>query len=90
MAVALEAAVPNSETAPHLIARAQASALGVAGSLSEDALDEELASMLGAAASAVAESAAASESTDEAPAEAEEEEEEEEEAEFGGLGDLFG
>jgi len=90
LAVALEAAVPNSETAPHLIARAQASALGVAGSLSEDALDEELASMLGAAASAVAESAAASESTDEAPAEAEEEEEEEEEAEFGGLGDLFG
>ena len=90
LAVAIEAAVVNEATAPHIIGRANRAALGVAGSLSADALDDELAAMLGAAASAAAAAPAAVEDASEAPTEAEEEEEEEEEAAFGGLGDLFG
>ena len=91
LAVALEAAVVTADTLPHLIGRANLAALGVAGSLSPEALDDELASMLGAAASAAASSpAAVAEDASEAPTEAEEEEEEEEDAGFGGLGDLFG
>jgi len=91
LAVALEAAVVTADTLPHLIGRANLAALGVAGSLSPEALDDELASMLGAAASAAASApAAVAEDASEAPAEAEEEEEEEEDAGFGGLGDLFG
>ncbi len=91
LAVALEAAVVTADTLPHLIGRANLAALGVAGSLSPEALDDELASMLGAAASAAASApAAVAEDASEAPTEAEEEEEEEEEAGFGGLGDLFG
>lgn len=90
LAVALEAAIVTTDTLPHLIGRANRGAMGVAGSLSPDALDEELSQLLGAAASA-AESAAAAPSSDEAPAEAEEEdEEEEEEGGFDGLGSLFG
>ena len=90
LAVALEAAIVTTDTLPHLIGRANRGAMGVAGSLSADALDEELSQLLGAAASA-AESAAAAPSSDEAPAEAEEEdEEEEEEGGFDGLGSLFG
>ena len=91
LAVALEAAIATADTLPHLVARAHASALGVAGTLSPDALDDELAAMMGAAASAAASAAAAVDtSASEAPAEAEEEEEEEEEGGFDGLGSLFG
>ena len=90
MAVALEAAIATADTMPHLVGRAHSGALAVAGQLDSDALDEELANMLGAAASAAASAASSPESTSEAPTEAEEEEEEEEEESFGGLGDLFG
>ena len=89
LALALEAAIVTTETMPHLIGRANRGAMGLAGSLSADALDEELSQLLGAAASAAA-SAAVATSTDEAPTEAEEEEEEEEEGGFDGLGSLFG
>jgi large subunit ribosomal protein L10 len=90
LAVAVEAAVVNHTTAPHIIGRANRAALGIAGLLSADALDDELAAMLGAAANAAAAAPAAVEDASEAPTEAAEEEEEEEEAGFGGLGDLFG
>jgi len=90
MAVALEAAIATADTMPHLVGRAHSGALAVAGQLDSDALDEELANMLGAAASAAASAASSSDSTSEVPTEAEEEEEEEEEESFGGLGDLFG
>ena len=91
LAVALEAAVATADTIPHLIGRANMSAMGVAGSLSPEALDDELSSMLGAVATAAAAAPAdVAEDASEAPTEAEEEEEEEEGAGFGGLGDLFG
>ena len=90
MAVAMEAAIATADTMPHLVGRAHSGALAVAGQLDSDALDEELANMLGAAASAAASVTSTSESTSEAPTEAAEEEEEEEEESFGGLGDLFG
>lgn len=91
LAVALEAAVATADTIPHLIGRANMSAMGVAGSLSPEALDDELSSMLGAAATAAAAAPAdVAEDASEAPTEAEEEEEEDEGAGFGGLGDLFG
>jgi large subunit ribosomal protein L10 len=90
LALALEAAIATTETMPHLIGRANRGAMSLAGSLSADALDEELSQLLGAAASAAASAAAAAPSTDDAPAEAEEEEEEEEEGGFDGLGSLFG
>ena len=90
MAVALEAAIATADTLPHLVGRAHSGALAVAGQLDSDALDEELANMLGAAASAAATAASSPESTSEVSTEAEEEEEEEEEESFGGLGDLFG
>jgi len=89
LSVAIEAGITNSKTLPLLISRAHAGAIGVAGKLDSEALDDELRSMLGAAAEA-ASAAAVSEPTEEAPAEAAEEEEEEEDAGFGGLGDLFG
>ncbi len=92
LAVALEAAVTNADTMPHLVGRAHSGAMAVAGSLDSDALDDELAVMLGAAANAAASaSVAVAESASSAPAEADEEEdEEEEEAGFDGLGSLFG
>jgi len=92
LAVALEAAVATADTMPHLVARAHRGALSVAGTLDTDALDDELAVMLGAAADAAASaSTAVAESASSVPAEAEEEEEEEEEeASFDGLGSLFG
>ena len=92
LAVALEAAIATADTIPHLIGRANLAAMGVAGSLSPDALDDELSSMLGAAATAAAAApAGVAEDTSEAATEAEDEEEEGEEgAGFGGLGDLFG
>ena len=90
LAVALEAAIVTADTLPHFIGRANRGAIGLAGSLSADALDEELSQLLGAAATAAASTAVEATSTDEAPAEAEEEEEEEEEGGFDGLGSLFG
>ena len=90
LAVALEAAIVTTDTLPHIIGRANRGAMGLAGSLSADALDEELSQLLGAAATAAASTAVEATSTDEAPAEAEEEEEEEEEGGFDGLGSLFG
>ncbi|MDG1525930.1 MAG: 50S ribosomal protein L10 [Candidatus Thalassarchaeaceae archaeon] len=89
LAVAIEAGVHNEETMPILISRAHARMLAVAGQVDSSALDDDLSSALGSAATA----AAAAPVAEEAPAEeavAEEEAEEEEEAEFGGLGDLFG
>ncbi len=89
LAVAIEAGVHNEETMPILISRAHARMLAVAGQVDSSALDDDLSSALGSAATA----AAAAPVAGEAPAEeaaAEEEAEEEEEAEFGGLGDLFG
>ena len=76
--VALEAAIATADTMPHLVGRAHSGALAIAGQLDSDALDEELANMLGAAASAAASAASSSDSTSEAPTEAEEEEEKEE------------
>ena len=90
MNVAVEAGVTNDKTLPIFIGRANASMLGLASQLDSSALDDELASILGAAATAAAaESTSVVEETESAPAEAEEEEEDEPE-EFGGLGDLFG
>jgi len=91
LALALEAAIVTPDTLPHFIGQAHRGAMGVAGSLSGDALDEELTQLLGAAASAAESATVEASSTDEAPAEAEEEEEEEEEeGSFDGLGSLFG
>jgi large subunit ribosomal protein L10 len=90
MNVAVEAGIMTDKTLPLFIGRANAAMLGLASKLDSSALDDELASQLGAAASAAAASATpVAEETDSAPAEAEEEEEEKPE-EFGGLGDLFG
>ena len=90
MNVAVEAGIMTDKTLPLFIGRANAAMLGLASKLDSSALDDELASQLGAAATAAAASATiVAEETDSAPAEAEEEEEEEPE-EFGGLGDLFG
>jgi large subunit ribosomal protein L10 len=87
LSVAVEAGVTNSETVPLFIARANARAMALAGQLDSSALDDELSSMLGSAATAVA--AAPTEAA--APeAAAEEAEPEEEEGAFDGLGDLFG
>ena len=88
--VAVEAGVINDKTLPLFIGRASASMLGLASKLDSSALDEELASKLGAVASAAAASATTvAEETDSTPAEVEEDEDDEPE-EFGGLGDLFG
>ena len=43
LAVALEAAIVTSDTLPQFISRAHYGALGIAGSLDSDALDDELA-----------------------------------------------
>ena len=90
LSVALEAGIATSKTLPLLISRANAHALGVAGLLDSDAMDDDLRSLLGAAAEAASAAVAVAETTEEAPAEANEEEEEEEEAGFEGLGNLFG
>ena len=91
LAVAMEAAIVTSDTLPHFISRAHHGALGIAGSLDNDALDDELSHLLGAAAEAAVSTAETVSSTDEAPAEAEaDEKEEEEEGSFDGLGSLFG
>ena len=91
LALALEAAIVTTDTLPHLIGRANSGAMGVAGSLSADALDEELSQLLGAAANVAASVATSAPSSEEGLAEADEEdEEEEEEGSFDGLGSLFG
>ncbi len=91
MSVAVEAGIMTSKTLPLFIGRANASMLGLASKLDSSALDDELASQLGAAASAAAASATSvAKESESAPAEAEEEEEEDSEQEFEGLGDLFG
>ena len=89
MNVAVEAGIMTDKTLPIFIGRANASMLGLASQLDSSALDDELASQLGAAATAAAATTPVVEETESAPAEAEEEEEDEPE-EFGGLGDLFG
>jgi large subunit ribosomal protein L10 len=89
LAVAMEAGITNSKTLPFIIAKAVASAMGVAGQLDSEALDDELREQLGAAA-AVAATTPDAEDTNAAPAEDAEEDEEDEDAGFDGLGDLFG
>ena len=75
MAVALEAAIANSETLPVFIARAQASALGLAGNLDSSAFNNELQDQLGAAESTAASAAdTVVEETETTPVEVEEEE----------------
>ena len=54
MNVAVEAGVTNDKTLPIFIGRANASMLGLASQLDSSALDDELASILGAAATAAA------------------------------------
>jgi len=88
--VAIEAGISNEKTIPVFISRAQGRALALAGHLDSSALDDELAGMLGAAASAVVVAETPSEEAAEAAEETTEEVEEEEEGGFGGLGDLFG
>jgi len=90
--VAVEAGIANDVTIPLFISRANARALALAGQLDSSALDDELASALGAAATAAESAPAATSDAAESAEEpsAEEEEEEEEDAGFGGLGDLFG
>jgi len=87
-AVAMEAGIVNSKTLPFVIAKAYASAMGIAGQLDSEALDDELREQLGAAAEVAA--APVVEDTDAPPAEDAEEDEEDEDASFDGLGDLFG
>ena len=94
LAVAVGAGVINDDTAGIILSKVRSQALGLAGKLDSDALDEEVIAALNASASAPVEgviSADASSAGEEAGGEApDEEEEEEEEAGFGGLGDLFG
>ena len=84
----------NDDTAGIILSKVRSQALGLAGRLDSDALDEEVIAALDASASAPVESvtsADASSVDEETGGEApDEEEEEEEEAGFGGLGDLFG
>jgi large subunit ribosomal protein L10 len=94
LAVAVGAGVINDDTAGMILSKVRSQALGLAGKLDSDALDEGVIAALNAYASAPAESvisADASSAGEETGGEApDEEEEEEEEAGFGGLGDLFG
>ncbi len=89
MAVAVEASIVNGETMPILISRAQARMLALASQLDSSALDDDLSSALGSAATAAVAAPTETEAAtvEDTPAA---EEEEEEEASFGGLGDLFG
>ena len=89
MAVAVEASIHNGETMPILISRAQGRMLAVASQLDSSALDDDLSSALGSAATVAVAAPTETEvaSVENTPAA---EEEDEEEASFGGLGDLFG
>ena len=89
LAVAVEAGITNDETLPILISKAHARMLSLAGQMDSSALDDELSSALGSAATAAEAAPAATEAPAEEEAEAEAEEPEEE-ASFEGLGDLFG
>ena len=93
LAVAVGAGVINDDTAGLILSKVRSQALGLAGKLDSDALDEEVIATLNASASAPVESVApadASSADGESGDDAPDEEEEEEEAGFGGLGDLFG
>ena len=91
LSVAVKAGIITNKTLPLFIGRANATMLGLASKLDSSALDDELASQLGAAASAVAASTTSVvEESESAPANADEEEEDDSEQEFEGLGDLFG
>ena len=93
LAVAVGAGVINDDTAGIILSKVRSQALGLAGKLDSDALDEEVIAALNASASAPVESVApadASSADGESGGDAPDEEEEEEEAGFGGLGDLFG
>tara|TARA_B100000945_G_C20374146_1_gene593682 strand:+ start:335 stop:1351 length:1017 start_codon:yes stop_codon:yes gene_type:complete len=90
LSVAIEAKITNSKTIEILLAKANASALGIASQLDAEAIDEDIAALLGAAAQVASTSDEQSSSEDTNEEAEEESEEEEEEASFGGLGDLFG
>ena len=90
LSVAIEAKITNSKTIEILLAKANASALGIASQLDAEAIDEDIAALLGAAAEVASTSEELSSSEDTNEEAEEESDEEEEEASFGGLGDLFG
>ena len=85
--VAIEAAIPTDKTSDMLIALANAKMLALAGELSSDAIDDEIANKLAnvAVAAPVVEEAAEEEEVEE-----EEEEDKSEETAALGLGALFG
>ena len=86
--VAIEAAVPTSKTSDMLIALANAKMLALAGELSSDAIDDEIANKL--ANVAVSAAPVVEEAEEEVEEEEEEEEDKSEENALGGLGALFG
>ncbi len=87
--LAVEAGILNSETSDIIIGLANGKMLALAGKLSDDALDDELAEKLVNAASAAPVAVAPAEEAEEEEEEEETEEEAEEEA-AAGLGALFG
>ena len=90
LALAIEAKITNSKTIEILLAKANASALGIASQLDAEAIDEDIAALLGAAAESASSSEEQGSSDDGEEVAEEESEEEEEDASFDGLGDLFG
>ena len=86
--VAIEAAIPTSKTSDMLIALANAKMLALAGELSSDAIDDEIANKL--ANVAVAAAPVVEEEEEEEEVEEEEEEDKSEETAALGLGALFG
>ena len=77
--MAMDAGITNSKTLPFIIAKAVAGAMGVAGQLDSEALDDELREQFGVAVE-VAAATPVVEDTDAPPAEDAEEDEEEEDA----------
>ena len=86
--VAIEAAIPTDKTSDMLIALANAKMLALAGELSSDAIDDEIANKL--ANVAVAAAPVVEEAAEEEEVEEEEEEDKSEETAALGLGALFG
>ena len=86
--VAIEAAIPTDKTSDMLIALANAKMLALAGELSSDAIDDEIANKL--ANVAVAAAPVVEEAAEEEEVEDEEEEDKSEETAALGLGALFG
>ena len=86
--VAIEAAIPTDKTSDMLIALANAKMLALAGELSSDAIDDEIANKL--ANVAVAAAPVVEEAEEEEEVEEEEEEDKSEETAALGLGALFG